>query len=158
MVVEDISAGRSNVYGLWTVAGCTRWRAVDVHLDTVSVKHCVGDPFSGTIDEENKLHGRGACDTKATMALCLSILDEVRRGALLLTANLLLAGTAGEEVTKIGASRFRAWLGERKLVIDELVVAEPTLCQPIIGHKGVCAMQFDFEGLAVHSSQPQLGT
>jgi acetylornithine deacetylase/succinyl-diaminopimelate desuccinylase-like protein len=84
-------------------------------------------------------------------------LSELREGGTALSCNLLLAGTVGEETTKVGAQRFKAWLASRSLVLDELLVAEPTLCQPIHGHKGVCRMQFDLEGLAVHSSQPEQG-
>jgi len=47
--------------------------AVDVHSDTVSVAHMPDDPFSGVVDEERKLHGRGSCDTKASLAICIGM-------------------------------------------------------------------------------------
>ena len=55
----------------------------------VAVGHCVGDPFRAHVDADGKLHGRGACDTKATLALCVSLLHELQRTGTPLTTNLL---------------------------------------------------------------------
>lgn len=104
-----------------------------MHIDTVAVKHCTGDPFQAFVDEDNRLHGRGSCDTKATLALSISVLRELQHSHEALTANLIVAGTVGEETTSPGAKRFRAWLEDRNIVVDELLVAEPTLCRPING-------------------------
>jgi acetylornithine deacetylase len=38
-----------------------------------------------------------------------------------------------------------------------LLVAEPTLCTPIHGHKGVVRLEFQIQGKATHSAQPHLG-
>merc|ERR1712032_288572 len=40
---------------------------------------------------------------------------------------------------------------------DEMVVAEPTLCTPVVGHKGGLGLRFDIKGAAAHSSKPHLG-
>ena len=41
--------------------------------------------------------------------------------------------------------------------IDQLIVAEPTLCTPVYGHKGLVRMRIEVHGQAAHSSQPELG-
>ncbi len=53
------------------------------------MSHCIGDPFKAFVDGEGKLHGRGACDTKATFALCVSLLHELQRTGQPLAANLI---------------------------------------------------------------------
>ena len=83
----------------------------------------------------------------------LFLQEEMRAAGQALTSNLMIAGTVGEETNKVGAAQLRAWLCDRGLVLDELLVAEPTMCQPIHGHKGVCRMHISFNGLAVHSSK-----
>jgi hypothetical protein len=49
--------------------------------------------------------------------------------------NLILAGTCGEETGRLGANYFREFLIGRGVFVDELLVAEPTLCTPITAHK-----------------------
>ena len=44
-----------------------KWLGLDVHLDTIGVQTAVGT-FRGVIDCDGKIHGRGACDTKASLA------------------------------------------------------------------------------------------
>ena len=38
-----------------------------------------------------------------------------------------------------------------------MLVAEPTLCTPVTGHKGGVGLTFNIEGVAAHSSKPHLG-
>lgn len=35
-------------------------------------------PFDGSLTDDGKLHGRGSCDTKATFAIALTILSELK--------------------------------------------------------------------------------
>lgn len=51
----------------------------------------------------------------------------------MLEHNLIVASTVGEETGGLGADAFREWLGKKGIVIDELVVSEPTQCIPIYG-------------------------
>lgn len=61
------------MYAIFRQSDSAKWMAVDVHSDTVSVAHMPGDPFSGVVDDERKLHGRGSCDTKASLAICVGV-------------------------------------------------------------------------------------
>jgi len=152
---EDVLPGRPNVYGLWR-GQTDRWLAVDVHLDTVSVEQMTGDPFSGHV-ENGRVYGRGAVDTKASLAILLALLEELHQTGQPLATNLLIAATVDEEVGATGAPAAARWIRQRQLPIDQLIVAEPTLCTPIYGHKGVARMEFHVQGEAAHSSQPQRG-
>ena len=176
---------RPNVMALFRAAPDAphpKWLAIDTHLDTVAVKGMAphapfgaavttGDGHAGGLgQEEVYLHGRGSCDTKATLANVLALLGE--RGAAAagdggggggggarvgLRHHLLLFGTVGEETGRLGAKALKQWLAARRIVLDELLVAEPTRCDPIFGHKGHVRLRFDIEGVPAHSSLPHLG-
>jgi len=57
----------------------------------------------------------------------------MREQGVTLEHNLIVASTVGEETGGLGADAFREWLGKKGIVIDELVVSEPTQCIPIYG-------------------------
>ena len=116
--------------------------------------------FEAATTPDGKIHGRGSCDTKATFALVLSILQELyeAEGSLdSFPVNLILCGTCGEESGRLGANYFREFLLNRGYFIDEMLVAEPTLCTPVTGHKGGVGLTFEIDGVAAHSSKPHLG-
>ena len=152
-VVED---DRPNLYARF--AGDTdQVLVIDVHLDTVAVEHMTVDPFDGRI-AEGRVYGRGAVDTKATFALVLSVLEELRAVGRRPTPTVYVVGTIAEELGGLtGARRFAQWVSERNLRIDRLVVGEPTLCAPVHGHKGAVGVEFTVHGHAAHSGYPELG-
>jgi acetylornithine deacetylase/succinyl-diaminopimelate desuccinylase-like protein len=147
--------GRPMVCGLWS-GESPRWAGLDVHVDTVGVEQMIGDPFSGELSG-GKVWGRGAVDTKASLAVALALLDQAQRSGAPLGCNLLLAATPDEEVGAQGAPKFRDWVRAQGLELDQLAVAEPTLCGPVIGHKGGVRLEFEVLGEPAHSSQPHLG-
>lgn len=153
--IHKVLPGRPNVYGIWRGAS-DRWLGVDVHTDTVGVEHMQGDPFDGRV-ENGRVYGRGAVDTKATLGILLALLAAIQHREERLPHNLIVAATVDEEIGAAGAPAFAAWLRDRGMVIDQLLVAEPTGCRPIHGHKGVCRLQFEIQGRAAHSSQPEQG-
>jgi acetylornithine deacetylase/succinyl-diaminopimelate desuccinylase-like protein len=153
--VEDVLPGRPNVYGIWRGHGAG-WAALDVHMDTVGVEQMLGDPFSGEL-RDGRVYGRGAVDTKASLAVALALLEALYRSGATLETNLLIAATADEENLARGASAFAAWVRRQPIALDQLMVAEPTRCRPVHGHKGLVRLVFDIAGEPAHSSQPQLG-
>jgi acetylornithine deacetylase/succinyl-diaminopimelate desuccinylase-like protein len=152
---EDVSPGRPNTYGIWR-GQTNRWIALDVHIDTVGVETMLGDPFDGRL-ENGRVYGRGAVDTKASLAIVLAFLEDLQRRGAVLQPNLLVCASAAEETGCVGAPVFADWVRRHDLELDELLVAEPTMCAPIYGHKGGVNVLFEIEGSAAHSSQPQLG-
>ncbi len=153
--IEDVLPSRPNVYAI-VPGGSDRWLAVEVHTDTVGVEQMSGDPFDGAV-KDGRVYGRGAVDDKATLAILMALLEEMHANGTRPAANLLIAATVDEEVGTAGAPAGAAWLKRQGITIDQMIVAEPTLCTPIHGHKGVVRLAFTVQGQATHSSQPQLG-
>jgi acetylornithine deacetylase/succinyl-diaminopimelate desuccinylase-like protein len=149
--LHEVEPGRPNVYGVWR-GRSDGWMGLDVHMDTVGVEQMPGDPFSGEV-RDGRVYGRGAVDTKASLAIALSLLQRGRTPR----ANLLVAATVDEEDGARGAPAFAEWLRARGLKLDQLAVAEPTRCAPIVGHKGVLRLAFEIHGVPAHSSQPDQG-
>jgi acetylornithine deacetylase/succinyl-diaminopimelate desuccinylase-like protein len=153
---QEVLPGRRNVYGIWEGTG-SGWAAVDAHVDTVGVEVMTGDPFSGDI-ADGRVYGRGAVDTKATLAVVLALLEDLHGDGRRPVPNLLIAATVDEEVTAHGAPAFANWVRSQDIALDQLAVAEPTLCGPVVAHKGITRVVFRVHGKPSHSSQPHLGS
>lgn len=153
--LDEVLPGRPNVYAIWWGTS-DLWRAVDIHMDTVGVSQMTESPFSGNI-ADGKVHGRGVADTKATLGILLAILEKLHQNNIKLDFNLLISATVDEEIAMTGAAGFARWLPKQGFSLHELLVAEPTMCQPAIGHKGDIRLKFAVHGKAVHSSQPEQG-
>lgn len=156
VVLDEAAPGRPNVYG-WFPGRTDRLVVIDVHTDTVGVEHMTDVPFDGRIDDDH-VWGRGALDTKATLGVVLALLTAWSRHGVRPEPNLLVLGSACEEVGGLlGAVRFRQWARARSLDIDQLLVAEPTRLTPVHGHKGGVAVRITTIGRAAHSALPHLG-
>ncbi len=155
VAVDHVAPGRPNVYGMWP--GLTeQWVAVDVHVDTVGVEEMEGDPFSGEV-RAGRVWGRGAVDTKATLAVVLALIEHMQITSQTPQASLVIGATVDEEVSVLGAPAFAAYLDQLPFDVTQLLVAEPTRCIPVIGHPGVARFELAFAGKAAHSAQPHLG-
>ncbi|HAN07798.1 MAG TPA: hypothetical protein DCP89_04805 [Acidimicrobiaceae bacterium] len=156
VATEDILDGRHNVYARFEGTS-DRSLTIDVHLDTVGVEHMSGDPFDGRI-EDSRVYGRGSVDTKATLAIALAIIEEMKEQGNKPKPTINLVGTISEEMGGlIGAVGYRDWLLSRHEHIDQIIVAEPTMCSPVYGHKGGVGLDITVLGHAAHSSKPHLG-
>lgn len=152
---EEVLPGRPNVYGIWR-GRSQRWAALDIHTDTVGVEQMPNDPFKAVV-RHGRVYGRGAVDTKASLAVILALLESLQQSGQQLDANLIVGATADEEVLALGAPVYANWLKKRGLVVDQMIVAEPTLCGPVYGHTGVIRLAFEVQGVAAHSSKPHQG-
>ena len=153
--VDECIPGRPSVYGVFP-GNTKRWVALDVHTDTVGVEQMSGDPFSGEV-RGGRVYGRGAVDTKASLAVALALLEALQATKSKPQPNLLIAASADEEDQARGAPAFAEWVRRRSIVLDQLMVAEPTECLPIHGHRGVVRLRCDIAGQSAHSAQPQNG-
>ncbi len=124
---------------------------LSAHLDTVQTVGMTVPPFAGEV-QEGRLFGRGACDTKASLAAMLVGLREaVRSGQL--RCRVLFAALVDEEVGFAG-SRALAASG---LQLDGAVFGEPTDLRLVTSHKGVLRFYVRTTGRAAHSATPHLG-
>lgn len=156
VTVDEVLDGRANVYARFEGTS-DRAVTVDVHMDTVGVEHMTRDPFDGAV-EDGRVFGRGSVDTKASLAVVMHVLEEMRRDGQRPVPTVNVVGTVSEEIGGLlGAERYAAWLRERGQVVDQLIVAEPTSCAPVHGHKGGVGLDIVIHGHAAHSSKPHLG-
>ncbi|MHA7839394.1 MAG: M20 family metallopeptidase [bacterium] len=145
--------GRTSVVAEARVGPQAETVLVASHLDTVPVDHMEIDPFDPVIENDRVL-GRGSCDTKAGMAALLAALEHVlERGTL--RRNLIVVGEADEELGSVGVADVIEHLGGRRP--DWVLATEPTDLRLINAHKGVVHAHVAASGRACHSSDPASG-
>jgi acetylornithine deacetylase/succinyl-diaminopimelate desuccinylase family protein len=150
--VEDVLPGRPNVLGRFPSHGKSKRRLLLApHTDTVSVAGMTIDPFVADL-RDGKVWGRGASDTKGSMAAMLVALRECRDILPGLSHEICFAGLVGEEAGQHGAKALAA-----KEKFDFAIVGEPTQLQIVHTHKGVVWLTLRARGRAAHASMPQKG-
>jgi acetylornithine deacetylase/succinyl-diaminopimelate desuccinylase-like protein len=102
----------------------------------------------------DRLFGRGACDTKGSVAAMLSALCVLAKSRQRpRTTQIIFAGLVDEESAQAG-SRV---LARSNLKADLAIVGEPTGLQVVTAHKGNIWLQLKTQGKAAHGSRPELG-
>ena len=121
------------------------------HTDTVPFDPNWTDALKLTQRDE-KLYGRGACDTKAFIAAALSAVEAVDLQNL--KHPLALIFTADEEIGLIGAKRLA---DAQAIEARHAIVGEPTSLRPMRAGKGYCLAEVIVKGREAHSAYPALG-
>jgi len=117
----------------------------NVHLDTVPVgEGWSSDPHRLRV-EDGRAYGRGACDIKGAAAALLTL---AARNA----GNLALLFTSDEEGAG-GCCVARFLESGEAEPYEQVVVAEPTSCQAVLGHRGYLSVKTWFRGTPGHSSE-----
>ena len=149
---QEVFPGRSNLLARLPASGQVRQRILLApHMDTVGGESSeIFDPR----EKDGRLHGRGACDTKGSVAAMLTALIELagspqRPGH----TEIVFAGLVDEENGQCG-SRALVAKGFRA---DLAIVGEPTRLQVVTAHKGDLWLQLETRGKAAHGSRPDLG-
>src|SRR5215472_4322906 len=121
--VQEVFPGRSNVLARLTPSGKVRNRILLApHMDTVVAE---GGQFSPRL-KNGRLYGRGACDTKGSVAAMLSAVCDVARGRQKpKETEIVFAGLVDEENAQ-GGSRALAASGMKA---DLAIVGEATRLQ-----------------------------
>ncbi len=153
--MEHALPNRPNVMAMWR-GQTDKWVALDVHMDVVGVEQMTDEPFDGRV-ENGRVWGRGAVDTKASFAVILAMLEQMKATGEKFVPNFLIVATSDEENGANGARLFAEWVRRKGLKISQLMVAEPTMCAPVYGHKGFMSLEFVVRGQTAHSSKPHLG-
>jgi acetylornithine deacetylase/succinyl-diaminopimelate desuccinylase-like protein len=100
------------------------------------------------------MHGRGACDTKGSVAAMLSAICELATAKTRpLVTELVFAGLIDEEQAQAGS---RA-LARSGLKANLAIVGEPTRCRAVTAHKGSLWLQIETMGRAAHGATPHRG-
>jgi acetylornithine deacetylase/succinyl-diaminopimelate desuccinylase-like protein len=150
--MQEVAPQRTNVLARLTPAGPIQRRIILApHLDTVG-----GDDPSlyQPRVRHGRVHGRGACDTKGSVACMLAALQTVARAAHRPRhTEILLAALVDEENAQLG-SRFFAASG---VEADLAIVGEPTRLKVVTAHKGDVWLRLLTRGKAAHGARPELG-
>lgn len=149
---HKVLPGRSNFIARLTPNGTASQRIVLApHLDTVPP---VLDQQLTPFRENDRLFGRGACDTKGSVAAMLSALIQLARVKKRpVNTEILFVGLIDEENAQAGSRAFAA----SGLKADLAIVGEPTRNQVVTAHKGSLWLQFETVGKAAHGARPELG-
>jgi len=123
----------------------------EAHMDTVPPGNMV-EAFT-PIYRDGRLYGRGACDTKGSLAAMLAALEQAAGEPASLPCDIVLCAAVDEEYQFRGVMS----LLDLGLQVDGAVVGEPTDLSIVVAHKGVCRFAVTTHGKAAHSSMPHLG-
>ena len=120
------------------------------HLDTVGAEGTKFIPQR----KNGRLYGRGACDTKGSIAVMFSALCELANAkSRPLETEIVFAGLIDEEHAQAG-SRALAASGFKA---DLAIVGEFTNLQVVTAHKGSLWLELETRGKAAHGATPQFG-
>lgn len=149
--LQAVLPGRSNFMARLRPAGRVQQTILLApHLDTVGADEARFVPRL----KSGRLHGRGACDTKGSVAAMLATLFEMAQAAgRPRRTEFLFAGLVDEEHAQAGA---RA-LVKRRVSADLAIVGEPTRSHVVTAHKGSLWLQLQTRGRAAHGATPRLG-
>jgi len=123
------------------------------HMDTVGDAAMPDILFQPTT-KGGRLYGRGACDTKGSIAAMLIAVCEIAASACRpQQTEIIFAALVDEEVGQCGS---RALVKEG-FKADWPIVGEPTRLQVDTAHKGDVWLQLETRGKAAHGARPELG-
>jgi succinyl-diaminopimelate desuccinylase len=154
---DEVLPGRPNVIGRFPTRPAANGKPkprllLAPHTDTVSVAGMTIDPFAAEI-RDGRLYGRGACDTKGTMAAMLAALAEIGPRIPDLGMDITFAGFMGEETGQWGSRHFAARYPDYEFAL----IGEPTECAVVHTHKGSYWCSLTTTGRAAHGARPELG-
>ena len=150
-VLADGHHGRSNLIARLLPRNKIRQTVLLApHLDTVGAD----DPQFSPRRKNGRLHGRGACDTKGSVAAMLSALCELAASkSRPLETEIIFAGLIDEENAQAGSRAF----AKSKIKADLAIVGEPTKLRVVTAHKGSLWLELETKGRAAHGATPQFG-
>lgn len=148
---QTVAPGRSNLMVRLSPRGKLRQRLLLApHMDTVNATE---EQFTPRI-RNGRLFGRGACDTKGSVAAMLMALCELAQGAQRPEeTEIIFAALVDEEQSQAGSRALAA----RGVTADLAIVGEPTRLQVVTAHKGIMWIGLETRGKAAHGSSPELG-
>jgi acetylornithine deacetylase/succinyl-diaminopimelate desuccinylase-like protein len=144
----EVVDGRRNLLATLPGTSSAPTLLLEAHLDTVAM------PEDGLAvsRSEDRLIGRGSCDTKGSGAAMIAAMAELI-GSGEERASVVFAGVADEEDRMLGS---RA-LVDQLPPVDAAVIGEPTSLEPVRVHNGLARIIIETHGRAAHTSRAHLG-
>jgi acetylornithine deacetylase len=140
--LQELTSDRANVIA---TTGTQPRVVLSTHMDTVP-------PHIASSEDDESIHGRGACDAKGIIAAQIAAAQQLRSDGV---DEIGLLFTADEEVTSAGARV----ANEHPLAssCEYLINGEPTDNRLAIGTKGSLQVTIRTKGRAAHSAYPEQG-
>jgi acetylornithine deacetylase/succinyl-diaminopimelate desuccinylase-like protein len=150
---QKVLPGRPNLVARLTPVGKIRHTILLApHLDTVNV---VSEQQFVPRSHSGRMYGRGACDTKGSLATFFSALCELAKsGGRPRETEIVFAGLVDEENGQSG-SRF---LAQKKFKANLAIVGEPTNLVVATAHKGSMWLNLETRGQSAHGATPWFGS
>ena len=150
---QEVQPGRDNLIVRYSPSRISPSKRILLapHMDTVSLdKEIQTKPFIN----ENRLHGRGACDTKGSIAAMLMALIEMSKMSdRPKSTEIIFAALVDEENKQLGSRAAVDHIGK----VDLAIIGEPTSCRGITAHKGNFWHKISVSGRSAHGAKPDLG-
>jgi len=126
------------------------------HTDVVPVdgQDWRTDPFAAQVVGD-KLYGRGSCDMKGFIAVCLAHIDAILHAKL--ATPIHFAFSYDEEVGCVGVTGLLDELVKREVQPRACIIGEPTSMGVVRAHKGMLSKHCRVRGKASHSSLTHQG-
>lgn len=149
---QTVLPGRSNLIARLSPPGKIRHRLLLApHLDTVPA---AAESQLLPRKKNGRIAGRGACDTKGSVAAMLSALRDLARSpARPQATEIIFAGLVDEENAQAGSRAFAA----SGFKADLAIVGEPTQLKVVTAHKGSLWLRLETRGTSAHGARPELG-
>lgn len=161
--VIETARGRANVLTRIDSPGSRKTILLDAHQDTVPVDGMTIPPFE-PIERDGRIYGRGSCDVKGGLAAMMAAVVRLAKDRPPGMPNIVLSMTCDEEATSLGIHHLvGSWMGRvpsYRLCPDKpdvAIVAEPTLLDIVVAHRGATRWKLHTAGRACHSSRPSEG-
>jgi len=150
--LRAVKPGRPNLLAVLSPAGPVRQRILLApHLDTVKP---TSDEQLVPSRRHGRLYGRGAADTKGSVAAMFAAVCELAQAKTRPRhTEIVFAGLVDEEHAQLGS---RA-LADSGFTADLAIVGEPTRLQVVTAHKGSLWLRVETRGRSAHGATPHLG-
>ena len=154
--IVPLEENRANVVGTLEGRGDKPALLFNGHLDTVPPGELPWehDPYGAEV-LDGHLYGRGAADMKSGVAAMVMAAGAIAKSGIELGGDLIVAGTADEEVDSLGARSFLESGGLEG--VGSIVIGEPSDLRIFSAHKGALWLEVTTRGRTAHGSMPDLG-
>lgn len=159
----EVVPGRDNIIARYDSPGSGLTLLLDAHQDTVPTDGMTIPPFEPKV-AGGRITGRGSCDVKGGLAAMLFAFRRLVTEKPVGAASVILSCTCDEESTSLGINDLVTYWqkaqGKSRLLTQEpdgAIIAEPTLLDVVVAHRGATRLCIRTKGRACHSSDPTQG-
>ena len=157
VVVEEVEPGSPNVIAVLQGESEGPCLMFECHTDVVTegdASEWKYGPFEGKL-AGNRIHGRGACDTKGNLAAAIKAVQAISQSSIPFKGRILLGILVDEEGMMTGVKHFigQGWAGG----IHAAIICEPVDNQLCITQKGALRAELITIGKMSHGAMPLAG-